>query len=130
MPHIRILRHYIHTPYIVLAVGEAVVAGIAAYLGYYTRYQQFPPLLPYLPSALAYAVVIVTSIVAMGVYEARLREGFSAMMLRTAVAHHPHGPGFLFPACPRDAARRITVCNLGNLCPDRSVSRGFLCPDR
>ena len=86
MPHIRILRHYIHTPYIVLAVGEAVVAGIAAYLGYYTRYQQFPPLLPYLPSALAYAVVIVTSIVAMGVYEARLREGFSAMMLRTAVA--------------------------------------------
>ena len=86
MPHIRILRHYIHTPYIYLAFGEAIVEGFTAYTGYFTRYQQFPPFIEYLPTAIAYALAIITSIVGMGVYEARLREGFTAMMLRSAVA--------------------------------------------
>ncbi len=86
MPHIRILRHYIHTPYIVLALGEMIVATTAAYLAYYTRYQQLPDVLFYLPTALTFSLIVVVANVAMGVYEARLREGFSAMMLRTAVA--------------------------------------------
>ena len=86
MPHIRILRHYIHTPYIVLALGEMIVAATAAYLAYYTRYQQLPDVLFYLPTALTFSLIVVVANVAMGVYEARLREGFSAMMLRTAVA--------------------------------------------
>ncbi len=64
---------------------EALLAFGAAYLGYYTRYQVFPPLLDFLLPAATFAIVMVVCMVSMGVYEARIREGMVGMSLRSAV---------------------------------------------
>ncbi|MEZ5550338.1 MAG: TIGR03013 family PEP-CTERM/XrtA system glycosyltransferase [Pseudomonadales bacterium] len=86
MPHIRILRHYLHTSLVILAFSEALICIGAAYLGYYTRFQSFPEPLVFLDSALTLSAVFVAGMIAMGVYESRIREGMTGMSLRTAVA--------------------------------------------
>jgi sugar transferase (PEP-CTERM system associated) len=86
MPHLRIFRHYIHTPYLLMAAVEAVIVFAAAYLGYYLRYQEWPGLAEHLIAAGSFSGIIILSMLAMGVYESRIREGYSGMMLRTAVA--------------------------------------------
>ena len=85
MPHIRVLRHYIHTPYLVFAGLETLLIAAGAVAGYYTVHEAWPSP-TYLPIALTFAVVLVFSMAAMGVYESRVREGFMGMTLRTAVA--------------------------------------------
>ena len=86
MPHIRIFRHYLHTPYLLFAGIEAVVLFACAYLGYFTRYTSLPGVGEYFWPAFAFAIIQVITMVAMGVYESRVREGYTGMMLRTAVA--------------------------------------------
>ncbi len=86
MPYIRVFRHYIHTPIVFLAAAEALLAVVAAYLGYFTRYQSWPGLLESLAPSLVFATVLLVSMIAMGVYEARTREGVLGMSLRSAVA--------------------------------------------
>jgi sugar transferase (PEP-CTERM system associated) len=86
VPHIRVLRHYIHTPFLLLALAEAVIIVFSAYLGYFTRHGEFPLFWGYVPPALTLAVILVVAMVAMGVYESRIREGMSGMLLRSAVA--------------------------------------------
>jgi sugar transferase (PEP-CTERM system associated) len=87
VPHIRILRHYIHTPYLIIAACEAGLVIASVYLAFWLRTDD-PVLgdLSHFLSALVYAVVVLLSIFAMGVYESHVREGFVGMMLRTAVA--------------------------------------------
>jgi len=86
VPHIRVLRHYIHTPLMVLSAAEALVVMLAAYLGYASRYREFPDFTSHLLPAVTLAVVFVSAMIAMGVYESRVREGMTGMSLRTAVA--------------------------------------------
>lgn len=86
MAHIRLFRHYIHTPFLIAAVVEAITLLFAAYLGYFTRFGKFPEFYEYLPFALTFAVILSFCMAVMGVYEARLREGYLGVMLRTAVA--------------------------------------------
>ena len=86
MPHIRIARHYLHTPLLLLSLAEGILILLAAYLGYFSRYAGFPPLLDYLPPAIALSATLVAAMIAMGVYESRIREGTTGMSLRTAVA--------------------------------------------
>ncbi len=86
MPHVRIFRHYIHTPHLVMSVCEGVLIFAAAYLGHATRYQEFPEFGSHFAPALSFALILVFSMGAMGVYAARVREGYIGMMLRTAVA--------------------------------------------
>jgi len=86
VPYVRILRHYIHTPYLFMALSDLIAVAGAAYLGYFTQFFSFPPLLEYAPSAFAFAVFIVVAMAAMGVYGARIREGLSSVLLRTAVS--------------------------------------------
>lgn len=85
MSHLRIFGHYIHTPYLMMSAAEAVIVFCAAYLGHFLRYQTMPGLEHVVP-ATSFALIIIVSMLAMGVYESRLREGFSGMMLRTGVA--------------------------------------------
>ena len=54
MPHIRILRHYIHTPYLLLSLAEMFIVAASAYLGYYTRFFEFPDFTEYLPASLSF----------------------------------------------------------------------------
>ncbi len=86
MPHIRILRHYFHTPHVVTSVIEGLLIFVAAYFGYFTRFQHFPEFKEHLPLALTLTIFGVVSMSAMGVYGSRVREGYIGMMLRSAVA--------------------------------------------
>ena len=87
MPHIRVLRHYIHTPYLIMAGCEAVLIAAGVFVGFWIRAQD-PTLatVPHFLTALIYAGIVLVSMVAMGVYGSHVREGYVGMMLRTAVA--------------------------------------------
>ncbi len=87
MPHIRVLRHYIHTPYLIMAGCEAVLVMVGVVIGFWIRAQD-PEVasVPHLLTAVTYACVVLLSMVAMGVYGSHVREGYIGMMLRTAVA--------------------------------------------
>ena len=88
MPHIRIFGHYIHTPFLIMGVieGALIVAGV--FLAYWWRFDTLSSArgLALFPAALAYAAIVLVAMLAMGVYESHVREGYSGMILRTAVA--------------------------------------------
>jgi len=84
--HVRILRHYIHTPLLITAAMEFLVLLCAAYTGYLTRFGMLPEFSAHLPFALSFAAVQLFFMASMGVHEARIREGFLGETLRTAVA--------------------------------------------
>jgi len=86
MAHIRIFRHYIHTPFLLTAALESVAIGFAAYTGYFTRFGEFPDFYAHLPYAISLGAMLTFFMMTMGVYEARLREGILGVALRTAVA--------------------------------------------
>ncbi|HEX7036352.1 MAG TPA: TIGR03013 family XrtA/PEP-CTERM system glycosyltransferase [Pseudomonadales bacterium] len=69
-----------------MAIAEGLLLVTAPYIGSYIRYGELPPLADHLLPSVSFAVVLVIAMLSMGVYEARVREGFSGMMLRTAVA--------------------------------------------
>ena len=84
--HIRIFRHYIHTPFLLAALAESIAVAAAAYTGHFTRWGEFPDFSTHLPFALTFAFVLSFCMAVMGVHEARLREGYMGVLLRTAVA--------------------------------------------
>ncbi|HTO57339.1 MAG TPA: hypothetical protein VMJ74_06070, partial [Pseudomonadales bacterium] len=87
MPHIRVLRHYIHTPYLIMAGCEALLVVAAVFGGFWIRAQDSVVLsVPHFLTAVTYAAIVLISMVAMGVYGSHVREGYVGMMLRTAVA--------------------------------------------
>lgn len=86
MRHLRIYGHYIHTPFLLMAAAETAIVAAAAYIGHFLRYQNWPPFDVYLVQASSFAVIVIVCMLAMGVYESRIREGYSGMMLRTGVA--------------------------------------------
>ena len=57
-----------------------------AFLGFTTRNLYLPVFTDYFWPAFTFAIIQVITMVAMGVYESRVREGYTGMMLRTAVA--------------------------------------------
>jgi hypothetical protein len=68
VPHIRILRHYIHTPYLVMAGCEAVLVIASVYLGYWIRAQDSVVASPsHVATSIVYASIVMVSMVAMGV---------------------------------------------------------------
>ena len=87
MGHVRILRHYIHTNLLLNALAEMLLVGIAAYLGYATRYGEFPPFFDLLSFACLLAFTLVLFTLIMGVQEAGLREGPMGVLTRTGVAY-------------------------------------------
>lgn len=87
MAHVRILKHYFHTPYVILAATEFLLMLPLVPTAFWLRYGMLPAdLMASAPSALIFATVMSTSMMSLGVYPSRLREGFAGMMLRTAVS--------------------------------------------
>ncbi len=91
MAHIRLFKHYIRTPYVILAVLEAVAIIVAVYLAVLLRHslEPFPQnyltvdlLLP----AMWVSFVLLFCNLAMSVYAAQLKEGFSGMVVRSLVS--------------------------------------------
>ncbi|MEE2785417.1 MAG: TIGR03013 family XrtA/PEP-CTERM system glycosyltransferase [Pseudomonadota bacterium] len=86
MAHVRLLRHYIHTPLILTIAAEALVTFAAAYTGYATRYFVFPMFDDFFKFAVVFTIVLTLSNSFMGVHKARLLEGYLGMFLRGGVA--------------------------------------------
>jgi sugar transferase (PEP-CTERM system associated) len=86
MSHVRIFRHYVHTPYLLMSASEVVLLAGAAYIGHWLAHGAFPAEPGVLLRATTFALTMLVTMTAMGVYESRMREGYSAMMLRSAVA--------------------------------------------
>ncbi|MEQ8783476.1 MAG: TIGR03013 family PEP-CTERM/XrtA system glycosyltransferase [Roseibium album] len=86
MAYLRISRHYIHTAVLLFAGAEGLLLVLAPFLGYYFRFGDWAPVSGLIIPAIVFAAVLVGSMLAMGVYESRIRDGFAGMMLRTAVA--------------------------------------------
>ena len=91
MSYIRIRKHYLHVPYLLLGIVEFFLLFASFYIVQNVQ-QMFDisPLStisfnPY--SAFTYALLLSCGSLAMGVYLALMREGFMAMFFRTLVAY-------------------------------------------
>lgn len=90
MGTIRLFRHYVRVPLLLLGLVEAVVFATSVYVGAYVRF--FPNLNeidasigPLIPRAAMFAVVMVLSLSAVGLYHGRFREGLLGVLLRILV---------------------------------------------
>ncbi|MBW4933420.1 TIGR03013 family XrtA/PEP-CTERM system glycosyltransferase [Marinobacter sp. F4206] len=91
MAHVRLFRHYIHLPFVILGLIDLLVLVfsflLAAFFRYFGDVGYFLDNLPFLlPSAVIFASANLLVMVAIGVHQARLEEGMSGMMLRTILA--------------------------------------------
>ena len=118
MPHIRILRHYIHTPYLIIAGCEALWS-LPVYSSVFGSALRIPILWSssHFFTALTYSLIVLLAMVAMGVYGSHVREGYVGMMLRTAVAVFliaSMGSGIVLYFCPRSCAVARHARDLGD----------------
>jgi len=89
--HVRLFRHYIHLPYVILGLIDFLLLALAFALTVFFRYfgdlAFFLENLAFLlPSAIVFAAMNLLVMVALGVHQSRLEEGMSGMMLRTIMA--------------------------------------------
>ena len=87
MDSVRIFKHYVRIPFILLGVGEFIVMilsiSVAAFIIFDQTANQYSNYFnSSLVSALIYAFVMTLSMVAIGLYQARLREGVLGFLLR------------------------------------------------
>lgn len=89
MAHIRLFNHYIHTPYLWLGASEAVLHVLSAHGGSMLAQSLGGGAPPenFTLRTLFYAVVLLFSTLAMGVYQARFREGLLGVAVRTVVSY-------------------------------------------
>lgn len=91
MAHVRLFRHYIHLPYVILGLIDLVVLALACALAIFFRFfgdvELFRANLQFvLPSCVVFAVFNLIVMIALGVHQSRVEEGMSGMMLRTIMA--------------------------------------------
>ncbi|MDX1590198.1 MAG: TIGR03013 family PEP-CTERM/XrtA system glycosyltransferase [Oleiphilaceae bacterium] len=91
MAHVRVFRHYIHLPFVLLGLLDLLALVAAFTIAVFFRYFGHLPLLeaawPFvLPSAMAFGLVNLVVMQALGVHQAKLEEGLTGMMLRTILA--------------------------------------------
>ena len=92
MAHIQIFNHHIQLPYVVLALLEFAVLGVCAGMsvlyndpGYiFSGFSWREPVVQY---AVIYALIMLLSTYAMGVYGAGVSEGFNSMFVRSIVSY-------------------------------------------
>ena len=96
MAHVRLFKHYLPYPIVVLTVIEAALLYASLVIGHTLRFRLFgdvpwdAPLLlnPMLvPSAAVYMLLMLLCTMALGVYSAGLRGGNGPMAIRTVVAY-------------------------------------------
>lgn len=88
MAHVRLFRHYLHVPFLVLGLLDLLTLAAAFYIAVFFRYFGYFPLLQeswtlVLPSAMAFALINLVVMLALAVHQAKLEEGLTGMMLRT-----------------------------------------------
>ena len=91
MSHVRIFRHYIPSPFLLLGAIELVLLLAAAIAGTELRSNYWGLAVVYdstlLASTLVFAGVLLASTMAMGVYSTSYREGTVAMIVRTVASY-------------------------------------------
>lgn len=91
MAYIRIRKHYLHVPFLILGCIEMVLHGVVAH--YLSGILTPPPEFsffdhpPFFRQTLFYALIMACCSLAMGVYGALMRESFTNMVLRTIVSY-------------------------------------------
>ncbi|MDQ7015529.1 MAG: TIGR03013 family PEP-CTERM/XrtA system glycosyltransferase [Gammaproteobacteria bacterium] len=91
MSTIRVFKHYVRVPFLLLAGVEALIFMTSVYAAAHLRFlgdigeiqQSIGPLFP---RAVIFMAVMMVSMIAMGLYQARLREGLPGILLRTSVS--------------------------------------------
>ena len=91
MAHVRLFRHYIHLPYVILGLIDflVLVCGIllAVFFKYFGDLSFFQESLRFvLPSAVLFAFFNILVMIALGVHQSRIEDGMSGMMLRTIMS--------------------------------------------
>ncbi|WP_375192831.1 TIGR03013 family XrtA/PEP-CTERM system glycosyltransferase [Marinobacter sp.] len=91
MAHVRLFRHYIHLPFVILGLIDLLVLALVFSLAVFFRFFGDLPffwenLVFVLPSAVVFAVICLIVMIALGVHQSRVEEGMSGMMLRTIMA--------------------------------------------
>lgn len=91
MGSIRIFRHYISVSFLALGAVEFMIFMISVYAGAHIRFFGDDVAVrssvgELLPRAMVYAPVMAMSMVAMGLYQARLRESFTGIVLRISAS--------------------------------------------
>jgi sugar transferase (PEP-CTERM system associated) len=118
MATVRVFNHHVHTSFYWLALVDAALFALAVYAGTYlycfvslqpNSFQHYVSELPL--RAVIYAFVTVVSLSAMGLYEPRMREGRSGVLVRTL-------GGF--------AAASLLTTGIFLLLPDIHLWRGVL----
>jgi sugar transferase (PEP-CTERM system associated) len=90
---VRLFRHHIRIPFIILGLVEAVFIAASVYGGVYLRFGQNyinqPGMIgkwELLFDAIVFSSVLVISMIAVGLYQARLREGKNGFFLRLSIS--------------------------------------------
>lgn len=95
MAFVRVAKHYVSVPIFALGALEALLHFLAVYASAHLRFLGDAGRLPRLVElyvgelfsrALVYAVVMLLAMFALGLYQARLREGFAGVVVRATVA--------------------------------------------
>jgi len=86
--HVRLFKHYIHVPFVILGLIDLIVLAVSFCIAAFFRHFGdssffFESIQFLLPSALAFGLANLLVMVALGVHQSRLEEGMSGMMLRT-----------------------------------------------
>jgi len=89
--HVRLFRHYIHLPFVILGLIDFLVLvasfTITVFFRYFGEVDLFLESLGFvMPSALVFSLMNLLVMIAIGVHQSRLEEGMSGMMLRTILA--------------------------------------------
>ena len=89
MATVRVFNHHLHSSFYWLALIDATLFVLAFYAGAYIYFLSepgsFQHYITQIPGrALLFAVITVPCLFAMGLYEPRMREGASGILLRTA----------------------------------------------
>ena len=100
MSYIRVRKHYLHIPYLILGLLEFGLLVVAAYVGSYIATYDNPWSLNLLQRneaepAILFAIVTSCCTLSMGVYPALMREGFTSMALRSVAGFCLIGVFFL-----------------------------------
>ena len=91
MAHIRVFKHYVHLPFIVLGLIDFAVLMASFYVSAFFLFFTHAGLFfeywdQVIYSAVFYTLLIQLIMVATGVYEAQIEEGLSGMMLRSILS--------------------------------------------
>jgi sugar transferase (PEP-CTERM system associated) len=87
---IRIFRHYIPRSFIVLGLAEFLILIVSVYVGVWLRFMHDVPgyteVEPVSTKAVLFALIMLSTMIVVGLYQRNFREGMGGMLLRVAIS--------------------------------------------